>query len=210
MQKSEEILFNRALRIAQFVVIYNIIEGIVSMITGYADESLTLFGFGADSFIEVASNLGVIFMINRIKQNPESDRTNFEKTALKITGYSFYVLSIGLSLGAVLSIIEKHKPINTMLGVFISLLSILVMWYVAHKQLKTGKALNSQPIISDARCTIVCIYMSVVLLASSLIYYLTGFRYVDALGAIGLAWFSVKEGKEAIEKSKGRECCDDC
>jgi divalent metal cation (Fe/Co/Zn/Cd) transporter len=63
-------LYSKALLIAQFVVIYNIIEGIISMFLGYENESLTLFGFGVDSFIEVASNLGVVFMIRRIQQNP--------------------------------------------------------------------------------------------------------------------------------------------
>ena len=69
---TETKLYNRALGFATFIVCYNIIEGIVAMFFGYYDESLTLFGFGADSFIEVASNLGVIYMIRRIKQNPLS------------------------------------------------------------------------------------------------------------------------------------------
>jgi divalent metal cation (Fe/Co/Zn/Cd) transporter len=68
----------------------------------------------------------------------------------------------------------------------------------------TGKKLHSDPIISDANCTKVCVYMSVVLLASSLIYELTGFAYADVIGAAGLIYFSVSEGKEAFEKAKGK------
>jgi len=210
LNQSEQQLYVKALRIAQFVVFYNIAEGIISMISGFHDESLTLFGFGIDSFIEVGSNLGVIYMIKRIQKNPVSDRTQFEKTSLQITGYGFYILSVGLLIGAVLSIIENHHPQNTLMGIIISILSIGVMYYVANSQTKTGKALNSQPIISDAQCTMMCVYMSIVLLVSSFIYQATGFGYIDAFGALGLIYFSIKEGKEAIEKSKGNECCSHC
>jgi divalent metal cation (Fe/Co/Zn/Cd) transporter len=210
MTITESKLYNRALLFASFIVCYNIIEGIISMIIGYSDESLTLFGFGVDSFIEVASNLGVIYMIRRIKQNPLSSRAPFESTALKITGYGFYALSLALAVGIILSIIQQHKPLHTFWGIIISSISIGVMYYVATSQIKTGKALNSQAIIADAQCTMVCIYMSIVLLLSSFIYQFTGFAYADAIGAAGLIYFSIKEGKEALEKSEGKECCDHC
>jgi len=71
-----------------------------------------------------------------------------------------------------------------------------------------GHALKSAPILADANCTMVCIYMSLVLLAASLIYQFTGFGFVDSLGAIGLIYFSINEGKESFEKAKGMEC--DC
>jgi divalent metal cation (Fe/Co/Zn/Cd) transporter len=71
-----------------------------------------------------------------------------------------------------------------------------------------GRALDSAPILADANCTLVCIYMSLVLLAASLIYGLTGFGFVDSIGALGLIYFSFNEGMESIEKAKGMEC--DC
>jgi divalent metal cation (Fe/Co/Zn/Cd) transporter len=210
MTETEEKLYNRALAFATFVLIYNIAEGFIAMGMGYADESLTLFGFGADSFIEVASNLGVIYMIRRIKQNPLSPKTTFEKTSLQITGYGFYVLCVTLTIGIGLSLVQQHKPQNTFWGIVISCISIAVMWLVASSQIRTGKALNSQAIISDAKCTIICIYMSVVLLLSSFIYQYTGFAYADIIGAAGLIYFSYKEGHEALEKAEGKECCGHC
>lgn len=207
---TETNLYNRALLFASFIVCYNVVEGVVAMAVGYSDESLTLFGFGVDSFIEVASNLGVIYMIRRIKQNPLSSRAPFEGTALKITGYGFYALSLSLAVGIILSVIQHHKPLHTFWGIIISSISIGVMYYVATSQIKTGKTLNSTPIVADAQCTMVCIYMSIVLLLSSFIYQFTGFAYADAIGGAGLIYFSVKEGKEALEKSEGKECCDSC
>ena len=72
-----------------------------------------------------------------------------------------------------------------------------------------GRKLHSEPIIADANCTKICVYMSLVLLASSLVYELTGFTYADVIGAAGLVYFSISEGKEAFAKAKGKEdiCC---
>jgi divalent metal cation (Fe/Co/Zn/Cd) transporter len=76
---------------------------------------------------------------------------------------------------------------------------------------RVGRRLASAPILADANCTMVCIYMSVVLLIASLIYQFTGFGFVDSLGALGLIYFSVNEGREAFEKAAGLEddCCAD-
>ena len=75
------------------------------------------------------------------------------------------------------------------------------MWALVVSKRKVGDALNSSPILADANCSMVCIYMSIVLLASSLIYQITGLGFVDSLGALGLIYFSVNEGKEAFEKA---------
>ena len=72
---------------------------------------------------------------------------------------------------------------------------------------KVGRALDSAPILADANCTMVCVYMSVVLLVSSLVYELTGFGLIDSLGALGLIYFSFNEGREAFEKARGIESC---
>jgi divalent metal cation (Fe/Co/Zn/Cd) transporter len=81
-----------------------------------------------------------------------------------------------------------------------------MVWLMYAKK-TTGKKLNSDPVVADANCTKICVYMSVVLLISSLIYELTGFAYADVIGAAGLVYFSISEGKEAFEKAKGKECC---
>ena len=206
MVTSEQKFYRQAYRLSLFTIFYNIAEGIVSMILGYADGTLSLFGFGADSFIEVMSGIGIAIMILRIKQNPDSAKSTFEKTALKITGTAFYLLSAGLLAGIVINLITRHKPETTLWGVVISLVSIAVMVWLMNAKKSIGKKLNSEPIIADANCTKICVYMSLVLLVSSLVYELTGFAYADTIGAAGLIYFSVSEGKEAFEKVKGKEC----
>jgi divalent metal cation (Fe/Co/Zn/Cd) transporter len=199
-----------ALWLALFTVFYNIAEGLISIFFGINDEALTLFGFGVDSFIEVMSGIGILSMVIRIRQNPDAPRSSFEITALRVTGIAFYLLAVGLGATAIYNLFTVHKPETTLPGLIISVVSIAVMWLLVAGKRKVGRALNSVPILSDANCTLVCIYMSVVLLASSFIYELTGFGFVDSIGALGLIYFSIKEGREAFEKANGIECdCED-
>ncbi|MHB9141485.1 MAG: cation transporter [Paludibacter sp.] len=209
--EDEKKIYKRAYQLSLFTIFYNIIEGIVSIALGYEDQTLTLFGFGIDSFIEVMSGIGIAVMILRISRNPESSKNKFEISALKITGTAFYLLSAGLLAGTILNVINGHKPETTFWGIIISLISIVIMSWLMMAKKRVGQQLNSQPIISDSNCTKICVYMSVVLLVSSLLYELTGFIYADAIGSLGLIYFSFSEGKEAFEKAKGKECdCDHC
>jgi divalent metal cation (Fe/Co/Zn/Cd) transporter len=206
----QSIYWQYALWLAIFTVFYNIAEGLVSIFFGVNDEALTLFGFGADSFIEVISGIGILAMVIRIRQNPDAPRSRFEVTALRVTGTAFYLLAVGLGATAIYNLFTAHKPETTLPGLVISAVSIIMMWLLVASKRKVGHELNSIPILSDANCTLVCIYMSVILLASSVIYELTGFGFVDSLGALGLIYFSVKEGREAFDKAKGIECnCED-
>lgn len=202
-------LYKRAYQLSLFTIFYNIGEGLISLLVGYHDETLTLFGFGIDSFIEVISAVGIAVMISNIRQNPDSKKYKFEIKALKITGLCFYLLSAGLLIGIILTIIQKHKPETTFWGIVISIVSIIVMIWLMYAKKNVGNSLNSEPIISDSNCTKICVYMSIVLLVSSLIYELTGFVYADTIGAAGLTYFSFMEGKEAFEKAEAKSVNED-
>lgn len=209
-KNTQSIYWQYALWLAVFTVFYNIAEGVISIFFGISDESLTLFGFGADSFIEVMSGAGILAMVLRIRQNPDTSRTRFEITALRITGTAFYLLVVGLGATAIYNLFTGHKPETTLPGIIISIISIAMMWALVSGKRKVGRALNSMPILADSNCTMVCIYMSIILLISSLIYKFTGFGFIDSIGALGLIYFSVKEGREAFDKANGLECdCED-
>lgn len=201
-------LYKTAFGLALFTIIFNIAEGLFSTFFGYEDESLALFGFGLDSFIEVLSGLGIAHMILRIRKNPEGTRDNFERTALKITGASFYILFIGLVITSIYNLWTGHKPETTIRGVIISMISIVIMMILVTWKRKVGRKLNSEPILADANCTLVCIYMSVILLISSGIYEIFKIPYIDSIGTLGLAYFSFTEGKEAFEKARSDKYCN--
>ena len=196
--------FQFALWLGLFTVLYNVLEGLVSIFFGAQDEALTLFGFGIDSFIEVLSGLGIVVMVLNIRRNPDSPRSPFESAALRVTGISFYLLSAGLAITAIYNLITGHKPTTTLPGVIISLVSIAMMAALLAGKRRVGQTLQSAPILADANCTLVCIYMSIVLLASSLIYKVTGFGLVDSIGAFGLIFFSFQEGRESLERAAGK------
>lgn len=201
-------LYKKALWLSIFTIVYNVAEGLISVFLGITDDTLALAGFGADSFIEVISGVGVAVMILRIRNNPGSHVSRFEENALRITGISFYMLAAVLVAGTVINLVQGTRPETTIWGIVISLISIAVMLVLFLAKRKTGKELGSEAIVADAYCTRICIYMSLVLLFSSLLYELTGFAYADAIGAAGLVWFSVSEGREALEKARGKLC--DC
>lgn len=202
-------LYKWASALAVITILYNLVEGIVSIAFGLGDESLSLLGFGVDSFVEVISGLGVWHMVQRIRRNPDSTRDQFERVALRITGTAFYILFVGLLATAVVNLASAHRPVATVWGIVVASISIGTMWLLIHFKRKVGRALDSQAILADANCTRACLYLSVVLLVASVGYELTGIGGIDTVGALIIAVLALKEGREAFQKAKGLACCCD-
>jgi divalent metal cation (Fe/Co/Zn/Cd) transporter len=201
-----------AFTLSLITIFYNLVEGSISTWFGSSDETLALFGFGVDSFVEVLSGIGIAHMILRMKKHPIDSHDEFEITALKITGWAFYLLVAGLIFGAAIAIIYQSRPDTTVAGIIISIISILTMFFLYSQKLKVGQKLKSDPIISDAKCTKTCFYLSFILLGSSLIYEFFKVPYIDAIGSLGIAWYAYREGREAFGKAKTKTlaCADDC
>ncbi len=193
-------LLNVAIVLSIITIVYNMAEGIISVVFGYSDDTIALFGFGVDSFVEVMSGIGILHMVLRMKKSPVSGRDRFERQALIVTGTGFYILTAGLIIGAGLNVINHVEPSTTIPGVIISAISIITMWALYLYKMKTGRALLSEPIIADANCTKTCLYLSIILLASSVLYELLKISYIDVAGGLGIAWFAFREGKESFEK----------
>jgi len=192
--------------LALITIFYNIFEGVVSVWFGAEDETISLFGFGLDSFVEVISGVGIWHMIKRVSMGALENRDPFEKRALQITGGAFYLLAVGLIVTATVSILHQHKPDTTRWGIIVSVVSIVAMKALIHYKVKVGTALNSPAILADAACTLTCLQLSVILLISSVGFALTGIGYLDSIGSLLIAIFSIREGKEAMEKAQGLVC----
>lgn len=205
-----ETLLKRALLLAFITIFYNLLEGLVSIFFGWDDETLSLFGFGLDSFVEVISGIGILHMVIRLRNHPDESADRFEQRALQITGSAFYLLTIGLILTAGINLIQGHRPQTTFWGIVISIISIFTMWALIYFKKQVGHRLGSEAILADAECTMTCLYLSVVLLVSSAGFELTGIGGLDAAGAIIIAVFAFREGREAFEKAQGKSCsCND-
>lgn len=203
-------LIRKAAVLILITIFYNIAEGIISVWFGVGDETLALLGFGVDSFVEVISGIGIAHMIFRMKYAKVQTRDSFERTALKVTGTAFYLLTAGLIIGSVLNVINNVKPETTFPGIIIALISIVTMYWLMTSKFKVGKTLNSDAIIADANCTKTCFYLSFILLASSGLYEIFNIEYFDEIGSIGIAFFAFREGKESFEKAKNDNLLCNC
>ncbi len=210
--ENKSFFYKWALGLALITVCYNLIEGMVSVFLGAEDGTITLFGFGIDSFVEVISGMGVWHMVKRMEKTDEGDHRRFERTALTITGISFYILAVGLTATSLIGFYTGHRPRTTFSSIVVGIISILAMWLLIHYKTKIGRQFNSQPLLADAACTKTCLYLSIILLISGLVYEWTGIGLADSLGAVGIALFSFHEGREALEKSRedGPGCAPGC
>lgn len=195
-------LLRTALVLSIITILYNILEGIFSIYFGADDDTLALLGFGIDSFVEVISGIGVLHMVIRMQRSEPETHDKFERQALRVTGTAFYLLSLGLIIGSAINIFKGSKPETTIVGIIISSISIVTMFFLLRAKLNVGRKLNSNAIIADANCTKTCFYLSFILLGSSLLYEAFGIGWFDIIGSIGIAWFAFTEGREAFEKTK--------
>ena len=205
IETGTDVLWRRANALALITIFYNLLEGVISVWFGAADETFALFGFGLDSFVEVLSGIGVWHMIRRQRQSPGAYRDDFERRALRTTGGAFYLLAAGLAGSAVFNLAAGHRPETTFWGIVVSAVSILAMWLLIRAKVTVGTALGSPAILADAACTRTCLSLSFILLAASIGFEVTGIAGLDAVGTLGIAWFSLREGREAFGTAKGLE-----
>ncbi|WP_243302160.1 cation transporter [Geothrix oryzisoli] len=195
----------RALWLAGFTIAYNLLEGLVSMAFGWADDSIALFGFGADSFIEVASALLVLWKL--------LDHGNLgrERKATLGIGRLFLGLALGIAGGAVLQLTARTHPPTTVPGLVISVLSLTFMVFLWRAKLRAAQALDSATVAADAACSRACIQLSVVLFAGSLLFVLApALWWVDAVAALILAILIGKEGLGMVRAAKSERFTGGC
>jgi divalent metal cation (Fe/Co/Zn/Cd) transporter len=203
--------YSRAIVLAIITIAYNILEGVVSVYFGIADDQLSLMGFGFDSFIETMSAIGVLLMLLRTLKYHKTGKNKYEKSALRITSTGFFILSVMLIISVIIRFKTEDYPKSTLAGIIISLLSIVSMILLVFYKLREGKKLESDALNADARCNIVCVYMSAVLLITSILVEFFDVCWFDLIGTLGIVYFSVKEGVEAWRKSNGKTCsCNKC
>ena len=203
-------LYGWASALALITIFYNIAEGTVSVFFGMEDESMSLFGFGLDSFVEVVSGIGIWHLVRRVRRNDGENVDRFEQRALRITGTAFYVLTAGLAITSMIDLYRGHKPESTFWGIVISLVSIVSMWALIRGKVSVGKQLNSQAILADAACTRACLQLSMVLLIASAGYKITNIGGLDSIGALVIGGLCFREGREAFEKAKTRSLTCTC
>ena len=190
-------LHQKALKLSYFTVGYNLIEGVVSILGGYMLGSVSLVGIGLDSFVE---SLSSSILIWRFRQHlgTEEEEEKLEQKATKLIAYTFFILGAYVLYESAKKLYFHEAPEQSLLGVIIAGLSILIMVGVWRKKYRLGKLMHSDSLIADSKQTLACIFMSVTLLVGLGLNYVYGLWWTDGVAGIVIAGFLLKEGLESF------------
>jgi divalent metal cation (Fe/Co/Zn/Cd) transporter len=203
----KERMQDNALKVAYFNVAYHIIEGIVSILFGIIAGSIALIGFGLDSFVELMSGTIIIWRFTKHRELSEKEAMQKEMKAIKMISYSFFVLAAYILYESASKLYLHDKPDPTIVGIVISLISIVVMTVLFRFKQKIGLAIKSKSIIVDSKQTLACIYLSIALFVGLGLNYLIGFWQADPIVGILIAFFLIKEGICALKEDEITQTC---
>lgn len=190
-------LERRARLLAWTTIVWNVIEAGVAIGSGVAAGSLALIGFGIDSSIEVFAAAVVLWRLRGVDEERE-------RRALKLIAVSFFALGAYVAVEAVRDFIGDSDADTSPVGIGLAMASLLVMPVLATAKKRTGVALGNRTVIADAAETMLCTYLSVILLVGLVVDATLDWWWADPLAALGIAVLAVREGREAWE---GDDCC---
>ena len=193
---------HRGRRLEYFTVVWNVLEGLIAVAAGVVAGSISLVGFGMDSFIEVTSGATLLWRMS-VDANVESRERN-EKLSLRIVGTCFIALAIYIAYEAVSDLIRKTAPEQSIPGIALACVSLIVMPILSRAKVRVGNALGSAAMKADARQADFCVYLSVILLSGLLLNAALGWWWADPIAALIMAPIVAKEGLQGI---KGETCC---
>jgi len=177
---------------------YNVIEAAVALTEGTRVSSTALVGFGLDSLIEVSSAAAIAW------QFAAPDPETREKAALRFVAVSFFALAIYITVDSVLALVGVKEAEHSPIGIALAAVSLVVMPVLSLAQRRTGRELGSRSAVADSKQTLLCTYLSAVLLAGLLLNSLFGWSWADPIAALVIAGVAVREGREAW---RGDACC---
>jgi divalent metal cation (Fe/Co/Zn/Cd) transporter len=180
---------------------YNVVEAVIAITAGTIASSTALVGFGLDSVIEVASATAVAWQFSG--RDPEAR----ERVALRIIAVSFFALAAYVSVESVRALAGAGDVEHSTPGIVLAAVSLVVMPLLSRAQRRAGRALGSASAVADSKQTLLCTYLSAVLLVGLLLNSLLGWWWADPLAALAIAVVALKEGREAW---RGDACCEAC
>ncbi|MFH9295426.1 cation diffusion facilitator family transporter [Streptomyces sp. NPDC017520] len=194
-------LARRIRLLVAFTIAYNVIEAAVALTAGTMASSSALIGFGLDSVIEVSSAAAVAWQFSAREHAVRESR---ERTTLRIISVSFFALAAYVAVDAVRALTGTGEAEPSPLGVVIAALSLAVMPFLSAAQRRAGREIGSASAVADSKQTLLCTYLSAVLLVGLLLNATLGWTWADPVAALLIAGLAVKEGREAW---RGRGCC---
>jgi divalent metal cation (Fe/Co/Zn/Cd) transporter len=204
-------LGRRAQLLAAASVSYNLLEAAVAVTAGAAAGSVALIGFGLDSLAEVGSGLVILWQFRH--PVPESR----ERRALRLIGASFFALAAYVTIESLRSLLSASEPAASTAGIGLAGLSLLIMPVLSRAQRRTGRTLGSDSVVADSTQTLLCTYLSAVLLTGLLLNTLLGWGWADPAVGLVIAAVAAREGIVAwrgdncgctpVTSPAGDDCC---
>jgi divalent metal cation (Fe/Co/Zn/Cd) transporter len=179
-------------------ITYNVIEAVVALAEGTRVSSSALIGFGLDSVVEISSAAAVAWQFSA--KDPETR----EKTTLRFIAISFFALAAYVAVDAVLSLLGLGEARPSVIGIALAAASLVIMPVLSLTQRRTGRELGSLSAVADSKQTLLCTYLSAILLVGLLVNSLWGWSWADPIAALGIAAIAVREGVNAW---RGDPCC---
>jgi divalent metal cation (Fe/Co/Zn/Cd) transporter len=192
------VLTRRVRLLVAATITYNVIEAVVALSAGAVASSAALVGFGLDSIIEVASAAAVAWQFSG--RDPEAR----ERAALRIIALSFFALAAYVTVESVRALLGATEAMPSTVGIVLAALSLLVMPVLSHAQRRAGRELGSLSAVADSKQTLLCTYLSAVLLVGLLLNTLFGWSWADPIAALVIAAVALREGRQAWQ---GHHCC---
>lgn len=194
----------RGKRLEYFTIVWNSLEGLVAVIAGAIAGSISLVGFGIDSFIEVTSGIALLWRMT-IDADAES-REHSERLSLRIVGLCFLTLAAYVTFESGSDLITRKVPEHSIPGIVLACISLVVMPLLSRAKRRVGAELGSRAMKADARQTDFCVYLSAILVVGLLLNATLGWWWADPLSALVMVPIIVREGLQAM---KGETCdCD--
>jgi len=196
-----DLLAGRIRALVAATIAYNVVEGGIAIAAGVAASSTALLGFGLDSVIEVSSAAGVAWQFSARDHDRRETR---ERTALRVTALSFYALAMFVTVDAVRSLLGAGEASHSSVGIALAAVSLAVMPVLSLAQRRAGRELGSASAVADSKQTLLCSYLSGVLLIGLVANSLLGWSWADPIAGLVIAAVAVKEGRDAW---RGEGCC---
>ncbi len=192
----------RGRQLEYFTVAWNTLEGLVAVIFGAMAGSVSLVGFGIDSFIEVTSGSTLLWRMS--VDADEEKRERNEKLSLRIVGVCFLALAAYVAYESAFDLLSRKQPEHSIPGIALACVSLIVMPLLSRAKKKVGNSLASAAMRADAKQTDFCVYLSVILLAGLLLNAALGWWWADPIAALIMVPIISKEGIDGI---KAKSCC---
>ena len=195
----------RAVRLEQFSIAWMLIEAGIAVTAGIIAGSLALTSFGFDSVIELVS---ATLVLGRLRAGLSGSRANdrAERRVLRIIAVTFFVLAAYVLVGSVIDLATQAHPERSPVGIGLTAGSLLVMPLLGLRKRRVGSALRNPLVLADAAETIVCATLAATTLLGLVLFAAFGWWQADPVAALAVAWFAVREGREAWH---GELACDD-